>query len=70
MYGYMIRGLDLIILGCGGTSTLPREVNLAVYYLHEPQRNQQSADGGRVSTLCGMVSTWRNSVFVPGLLEL
>ena len=32
----MIRGWDLIIPGCGGTSTLSREATLAARWLHEP----------------------------------
>lgn len=38
--------------------------------LHESKRNQQSADGGEVSTACLAASTRGYSGFVPGLLEL
>ena len=42
MEGFLIRGWELILRGCGGTSTLSRGATLAARWLHEPQpiRNQ------------------------------
>ena len=37
MEGLLIRGWELILLGCGGTSTLSREETLAERWIHEPQ---------------------------------
>ena len=37
MEGFLIRGWEPILPGCGGTSTLSREATLAAGWLHEPQ---------------------------------
>ena len=37
MEGFLIRGEDPILSGCGGTSTLARGATLAARWLHEPQ---------------------------------
>ena len=37
MEGFLIRGLKIVLPGCGGTSTLSRDAPLAVGWLHEPQ---------------------------------
>ena len=34
--GFLIRGWELILPGCGGTSTLARGATLAARWLHEP----------------------------------
>ena len=36
--GFLIRGLELILPGCGGTSALSRGTTLAARWLHESQR--------------------------------
>ena len=33
----MTRGWEVILPGCGGTSTLAREITLAARWLHKPQ---------------------------------
>ena len=35
--GFLIRGWELILPGCGGTSALARGATLAARWLHEPQ---------------------------------
>ena len=46
MEGVLIRGWDLILPGCGGTSTLARGATLAVRWLHElPSTISQSGLG-------------------------
>ena len=37
MEGFLIRGWELILPGCGGTSALARGTTLAARCLHEPQ---------------------------------
>ena len=37
MDGFLIRGWELILPGCGGTSALARGATLAARWLHEPQ---------------------------------
>ena len=37
MDGFLIRGLEIILPGCGGTSSLARGATLATRSLHEPQ---------------------------------
>ena len=37
MEGFLIRGWELILPGCGGTSALARGATLAERWLHEPQ---------------------------------
>ena len=37
MEGFLIRGWELILPGCDGTSALSREATLAARWLHEPQ---------------------------------
>ena len=37
MEGFLIRGWELILPGCGGTSALARGATLAARWLHEPQ---------------------------------
>ena len=37
MYGFLSRGWEIILPGCGGTSALAREATLAACWLHEPQ---------------------------------
>ena len=37
MEGFMIRGWEIIIPGCGGTSALAPGATLAARWLHEPQ---------------------------------
>ena len=37
MEGLLIRGQNLILSGCGGTSTFARSETLAAYWLQEPQ---------------------------------
>ena len=37
MEGFLIRGRELILPGCGGTSTLSRGATLAARWLHSPQ---------------------------------
>ena len=34
---FLVRGWELILPGCGGTSTLARGATFAVGWLHEPQ---------------------------------
>ena len=38
-----MRGWELILPGCGGTSALTRGESLAALWLHEPQATRQSA---------------------------
>ena len=37
MEGFLIRGWEIILPGCGGTSALARGVTLIARWLHEPQ---------------------------------
>ena len=37
MEGFLTRGRELILPGCGGTSALTRGVTLTARWLHEPQ---------------------------------
>ena len=37
MEGFLTRGWDIIISGCGGTSALARGATLAARWIHEPQ---------------------------------
>ena len=37
MEGFLIRGWEIILPGCGGTSALARGATLAARWLHEPQ---------------------------------
>ena len=37
MEGFLIRGWELILPGCGGTAALARGSTLAARWLHEPQ---------------------------------
>ena len=37
MEGFLSRGWELILPGCGGTSALARGATLAARWLHEPQ---------------------------------
>ena len=37
MERFLTRGQNLILPGCGGTSTLARDATLAARWLHEPQ---------------------------------
>ena len=66
MEGFLIRGWDYILSGCGGTSTLSR--GLDVRWFHEPQ--SATSQCGWVPTTCGAVSTRGISVFAPRFLEL
>ena len=53
----IIGAWDVVIPGCGGTSTMSPV-------------NHQSAPGVGVSSPCGAFSTWEMSVFVSGLSDL
>lgn len=46
----LIKGLGVIFPGCRGVSMLSRGATLVVHWLHEPQPNQQSDEGGGVPT--------------------
>ena len=74
MEGFLSRGWELILPGCGGTSALARGATFAARCLHElhPISNLPvgSPSGVGVSTPCGAVSTREICVFVPGLLYL
>ena len=37
MEGVLARGWELVLSGCGGTSSLARGATLAARWLHEPQ---------------------------------
>ena len=37
MEGFLIRGWEIILPGCGGTSALARDAYLAARWLHESQ---------------------------------
>ena len=45
MEGFLIRRRDLILPGCGDTSTLTREETLAARWLHEPQSISNHPEG-------------------------
>ena len=68
--GFLIRGWEIILLGCGRTSTLARGETLAARWLHESQpisnEHQQRASAVRISTPFGAVSIREITVFVPG----
>ena len=69
MDGFLIRGWELILARCGGTSALARGATLAARRLREP--NQSAiAQWGWVFTPFGAVSTRGICVFVPRFLEL
>ena len=69
MEGYLIRGSELNLPGCGETSALAPGATLAARGLMSPSQSAISSWGG-VSTPRGAVSIRAVSVFVPGLLEL
>ena len=65
MEGFLIRGWELILPGCGGASTLARGATLP-RWLHEPQPiSSQPLDAIGVSTPCGAVSTRGSSFSSP-----
>ena len=37
MDGFLIRGWEMVLPGCGGTSILSREATIGARWLHEPQ---------------------------------
>ena len=54
MEGCLIRGFEIILPGCGGTSTLARGATLAARRLHEPQPTSNQPVGlGFFHTLRG-----------------
>ena len=81
MEGFVVQGWDLIVPGCG-ISMLSRGATLATRSLHRPSRSdQQSADGGGVSTPAGryrlgeslqgegVEDVWDDSWYRDGLLS-
>lgn len=73
MYGiFLNRGWDLILSGCGGTSTLAQQEAFPAFWIYEPRpiSNQQSVHMGGISTPCGAVPSRGITVVVPGLLEM
>ena len=53
MEGYLTRGWEIIIPGCGGTSALSRGETLAACWLHEPQPISNQPVGVRFLHLAG-----------------
>ena len=51
--GFLLRRWDLILPGCGGTSTLPRGETLAARWLHESQPISNQPVGVGVSNRAG-----------------
>ena len=75
MEGFLIRGWELVLPGCGETSTLARGAALAARWLHEPRQSAitqwdwgfRTARGGMdPGDLCfrprgvGVVEVWRD----------
>ena len=69
MEGFLIRGWEPILPGCGGTSTFSREATLAARWIHEPQPISNHKWGLGSQTLRGGIEP-RISVFVPELMGL
>ena len=71
MYGFVIRGWELILPGCGGTLALARRATFAARCLHEPHPISNHPvglpSGADVSTPCGAVST-REMCICPRLV--
>ena len=53
MEGFLNRGWEIILSGCGGTSALSRGATLAACWLHEPQPISNRSVGLGVSHLPG-----------------
>ena len=70
MEGFLVRGRNLILAGCGGTSALAGGATLATRWLHEPQQISNDPVG---LGFPHSVKRYRNGVSAfssPGLFEL
>ena len=61
---FIVQGWDIVVHGCGGTSNLDVVLRSNSRHVLAPldPPDQQSADGGGISTACGAVSTRRITV--------
>ena len=66
MEGFLIRGWELILPGCGGTSALARGATLAALWLHEPQAIRNHPVGLRVPRPAGRYRPGVSAFSTPG----
>ena len=66
MEEFLIRGWDLILLGCGGTSTLARGATLAACWLHEPHPISNQSVGFRFPHPAGRYRPGGSEFSSPG----
>ena len=66
---FTTQGWDIILPGCGGTSTLARGGNLASRWLYKPQPISNQRMGVGLSYRAGGIDP-RGHFYCPGLLEL
>ena len=68
--GFLNRGSEITLTGCGGTSALARAATIAARWLHEPQPIGNDPVGLGFPHPAGAFSTRRITVCVPALSEL
>ena len=70
MQGFFIQGLDPILPGCAGTSTLSRRATLDPRWLHEPQPINNQLVELEFPYCAGRYQPEGSPIASPGSLEL